>query len=209
MDAVESHKAMTNRPLSPHLQIYKPQLTSVLSILHRITGVALSVGTILLVYWLVAAASGPGAFATAAGFIGSWLGLLLLFGWTFALFFHLANGIRHLFWDAGIGFELKTVYASGWTVVAVATALTLISFIAGLAALGDFDAAGRKDLRKMTDHRTALGRARGLGSAKEGRGPLVGSAGDGAAADPSGHLVRRLPSGPSQRRLRGRDRLAA
>jgi len=107
-----------------------------LSILHRITGVALSVGTILLVYWLVAAASGPGAFATAAGFIGSWLGLLLLFGWTFALFFHLANGIRHLFWDAGIGFELKTVYASGWTVVAVATALTLISFIAGLAMRG-------------------------------------------------------------------------
>ena len=137
MDAVESHKAMTNRPLSPHLQIYKPQLTSVLSILHRITGVALSVGTILLVYWLVAAASGPAAFATAAGLIGSWLGRLLLFGWTFALFFHLANGIRHLFWDAGIGFELKTVYASGWTVVALATALTVVSFIAGFAMLGD------------------------------------------------------------------------
>src|SRR5580704_16534899 len=124
MDAVESQKAMTNRPLSPHLRIYKPQLTSVLSILHRITGVALSVGTILLVYWLVAAASGPAAFATAAGLMRSWLGRLLLFGWTFALFFHLANGIRHLFWDAGIGFELKTVYASGWTVVALATALT-------------------------------------------------------------------------------------
>jgi succinate dehydrogenase / fumarate reductase cytochrome b subunit len=95
------------------------------------------VGTILLVYWLVAAASGPAAFATAAGLIGSWLGRLLLFGWTFALFFHLANGIRHLFWDAGIGFELKTVYASGWTVVALATALTLVSFIAGFAMLGD------------------------------------------------------------------------
>ncbi|HEY8014799.1 MAG: succinate dehydrogenase, cytochrome b556 subunit [Dongiales bacterium] len=128
---------MTNRPLSPHLQIYKPQLTSVLSILHRITGVALSVGTILLVYWLIAAASGPGAFATAAGLIGSWFGRLLLLGWTFALFFHLCNGIRHLFWDAGIGFELKTVYASGWTVVAAATVLTIISFIAGFAALGD------------------------------------------------------------------------
>ena len=92
---------MTNRPISPHLQIYRFQLTSVLSILHRITGIALSVGTILLVYWLVAAASGPGAFATAAGLIGSWFGRLLLLGWTFALFFHLCNGIRHLFWDAG------------------------------------------------------------------------------------------------------------
>ena len=127
---------MTNRPLSPHLQIYRPQLTSVLSILHRITGVALAVGTILLVYWLIAAASGPEAFAVANGIIGSWIGLILLFGWTFALFFHLANGIRHLFWDAGLGFELKTVYASGWTVVVVAAALTLLAFIAGFALMG-------------------------------------------------------------------------
>lgn len=127
---------MTNRPLSPHLQIYRPQLTSVLSILHRITGVALAVGTILLVYWLIAAASGPEAFAVATGIIGSWIGLILLFGWTFALFFHLANGIRHLFWDAGLGFELKTVYASGWTVVVAAAALTLLAFIAGFALMG-------------------------------------------------------------------------
>ena len=127
---------MTNRPLSPHLQIYRPQLTSVLSILHRITGVALAVGTILLVYWLIAAASGPEAFAVANGIIGSWIGLILLFGWTFALFFHLANGIRHLFWDAGLGFELKTVYASGWTVVVAAAVLTLLAFIAGFALMG-------------------------------------------------------------------------
>jgi succinate dehydrogenase / fumarate reductase cytochrome b subunit len=127
---------MTNRPLSPHLQIYRPQLTSVLSILHRITGVALAVGTILLVYWLIAAASGPEAFAVATGIIGSWIGLILLFGWTFALFFHLANGIRHLFWDAGLGFELKTVYASGWTVVVAAAVLTLLAFIAGFALMG-------------------------------------------------------------------------
>jgi succinate dehydrogenase / fumarate reductase cytochrome b subunit len=127
---------MTNRPISPHLQVYRPQLTSVLSILHRITGVALAVGTILLVYWLIAAAAGPEAFATASAFIGSWLGRILLFGWTFALFFHLTNGIRHLFWDAGFGFELKTVYASGWTVVALAVILTLLSFIAGFALAG-------------------------------------------------------------------------
>ena len=129
---------MTNRPLPPHLQIYRPQLTSVLSILHRITGVALAVGTILLVYWLIATASGPQAFATANGIIGSWIGLILLFGWTFALFFHLANGIRHLFWDAGLGFELKAVYASGWTVVALAAVLTLASFIAGYVVAGGY-----------------------------------------------------------------------
>ena len=129
---------MTNRPISPHLQVYRPQLTSVLSILHRITGVALAVGTILLVYWLIAAASGPEAFASAEALIGSWLGRILLFGWTFALYFHLTNGIRHLFWDAGFGFELKTVYASGWTVVALAAILTLISFIAGYVLAGGY-----------------------------------------------------------------------
>ena len=127
---------MTNRPISPHLQVYRPQLTSVLSILHRITGVALAVGTILLVYWLIAAASGPVAFATAEALIGSWIGRILLFGWTFTLYFHLSNGIRHLFWDAGFGFELKTVYASGWTVVALAAVLTLASFVAGFALAG-------------------------------------------------------------------------
>ena len=127
---------MTNRPISPHLQVYRPQLTSVLSILHRITGVALAVGTILLVYWLIAAASGPEAFASAEALIGSWLGRILLFGWTFALYFHLSNGIRHLFWDAGFGFELKTVCASGWTVVALAAVLTLVSFVAGFALTG-------------------------------------------------------------------------
>ena len=127
---------MTNRPISPHLQVYRPQLTSVLSILHRITGVALAVGTILLVYWLIAAASGPEAFAGAEALIGSWLGRILLFGWTFTLYFHLSNGIRHLFWDAGFGFELKTVYASGWTVVALAAVLTLVSFVAGFALVG-------------------------------------------------------------------------
>ena len=129
---------MTNRPISPHLQVYRPQLTSVLSILHRITGVALAIGTILLVYWLIAAASGPEAFASAEALIGSWLGRILLFGWTIALYFHLSNGIRHLFWDAGFGFELKTVYASGWTAVALAVALTLVSFIAGFVLAGGY-----------------------------------------------------------------------
>jgi len=124
------------RPLSPHLQIYRRQITSVLSISHRATGVALSVGTLLLVWWLVALASGPAAFAAAQGFIGSWLGRLLLLGWTFSLFFHLANGIRHLFWDAGYGYELKTTYASGWTVVVASVVLTVLAWGVGLATMG-------------------------------------------------------------------------
>jgi succinate dehydrogenase / fumarate reductase cytochrome b subunit len=121
----------SDRPLSPHLQVYRFQWTMALSILHRITGVALAVGTLLLVWWLVAAASGPEAFATVQGFIGSILGRLLLFGWTLALFYHLCNGIRHLFWDAGYGFELDVAYRSGLAVLGASVALTLISWILG------------------------------------------------------------------------------
>jgi succinate dehydrogenase / fumarate reductase cytochrome b subunit len=124
-----------SRPLSPHLQVYKWQITMVLSISHRATGVALSVGTLLLVWWLVALATGPQAFAVAQGFIGSWLGKLMLLGWSFSLFFHLANGVRHLFWDAGYGFENKTTTASGWAVVVASVALTMIAWVAGLAAM--------------------------------------------------------------------------
>lgn len=124
------------RPLSPHLQVYKLQLTSVLSILHRLTGVALAAGTLLLVWWLIAAATGPDAFNTVQVFIGSWIGRLLLFGWSFALFYHLCNGIRHLFWDMGRGFELPTVAASGWAVVIVSTALTGIAWVWGYMSMG-------------------------------------------------------------------------
>jgi succinate dehydrogenase / fumarate reductase cytochrome b subunit len=124
-----------SRPLSPHLQVYKWQITMVISICHRATGVALSVGTLMLVWWLVALAMGPQAFAAAQGFMGSWLGNLVLLGWTFSLFFHLANGIRHLFWDAGYGFENKTTTASGWAVVVASVALTVIAWVAGLATM--------------------------------------------------------------------------
>jgi len=124
-----------SRPLSPHLQVYKWQITMVLSISHRATGLALSMGTLLLVWWLVALARGPEAFASAQGFVGSWLGKLLLLGWTFSLFFHLANGIRHLFWDAGYGYEIKTTTVSGWVVVAASAALTVIAWVAGLATM--------------------------------------------------------------------------
>jgi succinate dehydrogenase / fumarate reductase cytochrome b subunit len=124
------------RPLSPHLQIYRPQITSVLSITHRITGVALSVGTLLLAWWLVAAASGNAAFSSVSSFIGSPLGLLMLFGWSVALFYHLANGIRHLFWDAGYGFELGTAEKSGYFVLAFTGVATLLAWFVGLAVLG-------------------------------------------------------------------------
>ncbi|RMD61214.1 MAG: succinate dehydrogenase, cytochrome b556 subunit [Alphaproteobacteria bacterium] len=125
-----------SRPLSPHLQIYRPQLTSVLSITHRLSGVALTLGTLLLVYWLVAVAAGPQAYEAATGFIGSWFGRLLLFGWSLALFYHLCNGIRHLFWDMGIGLDLPSVYRSGYAVLAGSVALTLASWIAGYGVMG-------------------------------------------------------------------------
>ncbi|MFQ5938760.1 MAG: succinate dehydrogenase, cytochrome b556 subunit [Alphaproteobacteria bacterium] len=125
-----------NRPLSPHLQIYRPQLTSVLSILHRLTGIALAAGTLLLVWWLVAVAAGPAAFETVQGFIGSWFGRALLLGWSYALFYHLVNGIRHLAWDAGWGFELKTVYLTGWTVIGASVVLTLLAWILGYSMRG-------------------------------------------------------------------------
>lgn len=121
--------APADKPLSPDLQIYRPQLTSVLSITHRVTGVALSVGSPLLVCWLIAAAAGPSSYIRLHFFLTSWLGLAMLLAWTFSLFFHLCNGIRHLFWDVGYGFELWTIYASGWAVVAVSIVLTLTAWI--------------------------------------------------------------------------------
>lgn len=122
--------ATDNRPLSPHLQVYKPQLTSILSVLHRGTGAVLAVGTLLLAYWLVAVAGGPDAYLYASSFFGHWLIQLALFGWTFCLYYHLCNGIRHLVWDAGYGFELDTLYNSGKAVVAVSIVLTLFTWIA-------------------------------------------------------------------------------
>lgn len=124
-----------NRPLSPHLQVYRPQLTSILSIMHRVTGLALSIGTVILVWWLLAAASAPEDFATVQGFLGSWIGILLLVAWTYALFFHLCNGIRHLAWDGCYGYDLPTTYRSGWAVVAASAALTVAAVVLGAVML--------------------------------------------------------------------------
>ncbi|MCK6451622.1 MAG: succinate dehydrogenase, cytochrome b556 subunit [Alphaproteobacteria bacterium] len=122
------------RPLSPHLQVYRPQLTSVLSISHRITGVGLMVGTLMLTCWLVAAAGGGATYDAIRLFLSSVIGRLLLLGWSFCLFYHLLNGVRHLLWDAGWGFELKEAYATGWAVVVGSGVLTLAAWIAAYAA---------------------------------------------------------------------------
>ena len=121
-----------HRPLSPHLQVYRWQLTSVLSILHRATGIALSVGALYLATWVIYAAANPTAYALLQSFNTSILGRIVLGGWLFCAFYHLCNGIRHLFWDAGYGFELKDAYRSGWIVVAVALVATVVSWIVGL-----------------------------------------------------------------------------
>jgi succinate dehydrogenase / fumarate reductase cytochrome b subunit len=95
---------LKNRPLSPHLQIYKPMLTMMMSIVHRITGGALFFGMLLLVWWLTAAAAGPNAYASVQWFMETWLGRLILFGYTWALIHHMLGGIRHFIWDLGHGF---------------------------------------------------------------------------------------------------------
>ncbi|MFI4970549.1 MAG: succinate dehydrogenase, cytochrome b556 subunit [Lysobacterales bacterium] len=106
----------TARPVSPHLTVYRWQIQMVTSIVHRITGIALAAGTILLVVALLALAAGPDAFAAVRAFCGSWIGTILLVGWTWALAFHLLNGIRHLLQDVGMGFAIPQFVRNGWLV---------------------------------------------------------------------------------------------
>lgn len=113
------------RPLSPHLQVYRLPLPAVSSITHRITGVGLTVGTLLMAWWLIAAAAGPAAYAKAAAFIGSPIGWLLMAGWVWALWYHTLNGVRHLMWDAGRGLELAPVYRGGYIVWGASVGLTV------------------------------------------------------------------------------------
>ena len=123
---------LIRRPLSPHLQVYTPQLTSILSIMNRVTGLAVSVGTLMLVWWLVAAASGPSAYGRVQWFVASPVGLFVMFGWTASLFYHFFGGIRHLVWDAGYGYELPQTHASGWAVVIATVAATVLTWIAAI-----------------------------------------------------------------------------
>ena len=135
MVAYRSDGQLTKRPLSPHLQVYRPQITSVLSIMNRVTGIASSVGTVMLVWWLAAAAAGPGAFGPVQGFLGSWLGLVMLVGWPAALVDHFFGGLRHLAWDMGFGYSLEATHRSGYAAIAATVVATVLVWIAGILVL--------------------------------------------------------------------------
>lgn len=128
--------AQPNRPLSPHLGVYRWQVSNTLSILHRLTGVMLALGGLVFTIWLVSLAAGPDSYLGVVGWLRSPLGVLLLFGWTFCFFYHLCNGIRHLFWDAGYGFEKPRARATGYAALGVSVVLTLVFWAVALAAGG-------------------------------------------------------------------------
>ena len=116
--------SIRRRPLSPHLQVYRPQLTSVLSILHRGTGLFLVLGTLMISFWVITLALGPNIFVIYQTWLGSLIGKVLLVFWSFSLFYHWANGIRHLLWDIGWGYDIDRVHMTGWIVVSVSVILT-------------------------------------------------------------------------------------
>jgi len=116
---------LPNRPLSPHLQVYRPQITSGISIFHRATGIGLMLGMPVFVAWLVVLAGTPEIYAQFIGLFHNTVGQILLIGWSWALFFHFCSGLRHLFWDAGYGLEIKQVYITGYLALAVSTLMTL------------------------------------------------------------------------------------
>lgn len=119
-------------PMSPHLQIYKPQITSVLSITHRATGVFLSIGALLLCGWLVSIAMGPDMYSTFSKYLHYPLGQIVLILFAFSFYYHLCNGVRHLFWDMGKGLELKATYVTGYIVIITSIILTTATWVAGV-----------------------------------------------------------------------------
>jgi len=126
-------KNKVQRPMSPHLQIYKPQITSVLSILHRITGVGLVFGLLMFLWFIGALATSPEAFTTFVGFSSSFLGYIFILGFIIALSYHFCNGIRHLFWDIGIGYDIEMVTKTGIAVLISTAILSLLVVISILA----------------------------------------------------------------------------
>jgi len=126
------------RPLSPHLQVYRPVISMVMSIFHRLTGAALYLGMIVLVWWLIAAASGPQYYAVAMDWIGSVVGYLVLIGLSWAVFHHALGGLRHFLWDTGRGFEIPTVLRLSWATLLGSVTLTIIFWAALLSAMGVF-----------------------------------------------------------------------
>jgi succinate dehydrogenase / fumarate reductase cytochrome b subunit len=121
--------AQADRPLSPHLQIFRWYFTMALSIAHRATGIALAAGLVLLCWWLLALAQGPEAFAVVQGVIDSWFGVLVLLLYTLALFYHMGNGVRHLVWDFGYGFDVDVARRSGVAVLVFTGAMTVLVWL--------------------------------------------------------------------------------
>ncbi len=124
---------LVRRPLSPHLQTYRWPVTMLSSILHRATGIALAVGCVMLVWWLVAAAGSPAYFDFVQGFLGSWLGVLMLLGWVASLSYHVLNGVRHLVWDTARGFEKPGLNPTSYAILGGTAALTLLVWVVGFA----------------------------------------------------------------------------
>lgn len=127
--------ASVKGPLSPHLTVYKWHITMVLSILHRGTGVFLSIGLLFISYWLLTLASGPEAYQRLYLHVNAWYGQLILLGFVFSLYLHMCNGVRHLFWDTGYGFEISTFHFSAYLVFIVSIVLTTLTWIAGGGAI--------------------------------------------------------------------------
>lgn len=123
--------ATVQGPISPHLQIYKKQLTSVLSITHRMTGVVLSIAALVFCFWLASITGGEQVYATGMTHIKAWYGQLLILACSFSLYYHLCNGIRHLFWDMGHGLEIQSAYRSGYMAIFFAFLLTGLTWLAG------------------------------------------------------------------------------
>lgn len=124
------------RPLSPHLQVYRPQINMVMSIIHRMTGAGLYFGTLLLAFWLVSVASGPEAYASAASLLGTWVGRIILVGFSWALVHHALGGIRHFVWDLGIGYGLGTIDAMSWGTIILSVLITAALWAFVLASQG-------------------------------------------------------------------------
>ena len=125
-DAKTLRGARPERPLSPHLQIYRPLINMVMSIVHRITGAALYLGALVLAWWLIAASLGPAELDTVNGYLGSWLGQIVLVGLLWSLIHHALGGIRHFIWDVGRGYELATIDLLSWLTIILSVVLTIV-----------------------------------------------------------------------------------
>ena len=125
---------MSKRPLSPHLQIYRLPLLALMSISHRITGAFLNIGALVLAAWLASAAAGQESYEIFQSLITSPLGMLMLFGWTASLYYHLLNGVRHLIWDTGAALDLESAYKTGWITIGLTAVMTVLTWIIALNA---------------------------------------------------------------------------